>query len=260
MQVVNLFEYLKSPFFIEAASTKLGQKVKEVIYTYLIFIFLVVILFLLITLFDNFIVQHYYHYSIADQLKINNRRVNNLFGRSALLMISFVAPFFEEATFRLPLGLKKTGIGLSLSILTYGIIGRHFFAFDFQNTYSYVRLCISMAVLVLTIYWFPPNLLLQLKKKYFNYFFYFSAIAFAAMHIGNFMPFNNQVYLFYPLYILPQFLMGLCVGYIRMKHGFISGWALHALINLPGVLFLWSISQIFTDHSNVQPVFPFWNN
>jgi len=69
------------------------------------------------------------------------------------------------------------------------------------------------------------------------YLFYTSAIVFALFHITNFAPLNNEVLVFYQIYTLPQFFRGLCIGYIRMKHGFISGWALHALINLPFGLF-----------------------
>lgn len=78
-----------------------------------------------------------------------------------------------------------------------------------------------------------------LSSKY-PFYFYTVAILFALSHLSNFS-YSVSLLLFAPIVILPQFIGGFFMGFIRIKQGFIWGFFLHALHNaifiLPVLLF-----------------------
>jgi len=74
------------------------------------------------------------------------------------------------------------------------------------------------------------------RKKYFPFYFHFTALAFAYFHLGNFSS-GIQLLPFGLLYTLPQLTGGLIFGYVRMRYGLIYGIILHCCFNLaPAVL------------------------
>ena len=73
------------------------------------------------------------------------------------------------------------------------------------------------------------------SKKYFRIAFYIIAVLFGYMHIYNF-PITPQVLLFSPILVLPQIVLGLVFGYIRVRFGLIYSMLLHASYN--GVLII----------------------
>lgn len=73
----------------------------------------------------------------------------------------------------------------------------------------------------------------QLKNFWVNNFraiFYFSAIIFSIVHIANF-EYSIKILLFAPILIAPQFIMGLFLGYLRVRYNLILGIFMHALHN-----------------------------
>lgn len=66
--------------------------------------------------------------------------------------------------------------------------------------------------------------------KKFGYVFYISAIAFALIHISNYDSNGKIIYLI-PFLVLPQFIMGLFLGYLRVRYNFMLGYFMHALHN-----------------------------
>lgn len=233
----EIINYLRHPTFIENGNPgEIKNKFKEVIITYLIYLPPFFCSVLLLFLVDKFIVQHFYDYSILEQLSSNRQELKNTYGLYTFLVVVLIGPFLEEIIFRFPLTLKKPAIALSIALLVYRFVGGHIYSFNFQEVSAYIHLGIAICTMLFIIKFLPSNWLAALKQKSFNFFFYGSAFVFALMHITNFIPYNYQVCLFYPFYTLPQLVMGLFIGYVRMKHGFISGWSLHSLINLPSVL------------------------
>ncbi|PCI35845.1 MAG: hypothetical protein COB60_01705 [Flavobacteriaceae bacterium] len=75
------------------------------------------------------------------------------------------------------------------------------------------------------------NWLQQFWKKHFHFFFYLSTLLFGLVHIGNY---DNSSMLFYivaPILVLPQLIVGLTLGFLRMKLGFLWGVLMHGLYN-----------------------------
>jgi membrane protease YdiL (CAAX protease family) len=68
-------------------------------------------------------------------------------------------------------------------------------------------------------------------RKRFKYIFYASALLFGAIHMSNYDN-GDTLFLLFPLFTFPQIVMGLFLGYIRLKQGFIWSVLLHALHNM----------------------------
>jgi Type II CAAX prenyl endopeptidase Rce1-like len=236
MMAIEIVNYLKNPV-LNGNNTAIKEKVRDVFTTFIIYLLFALVSYLILTLIDKFIIEYFYNYSVLKQLKLHSQKINDLYGSYTFLVVVMLGPFLEEIIFRLPLKLEKLGIGLSIALLTYRYSGGHFLNFDLYNFNSYIRVAVTICLVVTTTILFPNGWIKIIKERHFKYFFYTSAFAFALIHITNLAPYKNQLFLFYPLFTLPQLIMGLAIGYIRMKHGFISGWGLHALINLPSVLF-----------------------
>ena len=66
--------------------------------------------------------------------------------------------------------------------------------------------------------------------KFYGWIFYFMAVAFGLMHIMNFEPSLN-IYLLAPILVAPQILIGINLGYLRVRFGLIWSILFHALYN-----------------------------
>lgn len=148
----------------------------------------------------------------------------------AFFMILFI-PFIEEIVFRLPLQFKKINF-IPLIVIGVLIVG---FSLAIQ-----LKLALFIAVPILVILTGWLFFLLYNKKtgkkwelvwsQNYRFVFYTFAIAFALLHLTNF-PYSIGLLLFAPIVVLPQFIGGLLMGFLRVKQGFIWGFFLHALYN-----------------------------
>jgi len=68
------------------------------------------------------------------------------------------------------------------------------------------------------------------NPKVFRIAFYVFALAFGYIHLSNYQ-IDAQILLFSPLLVAPQILLGLIIGYVRIRLGFFWGVALHACYN-----------------------------
>ena len=228
--ISSMLKYWTEPTYNDLGDHTFWGKVKGTVLIYFFYLAVAIGVFLVLRMIDSLIVVQFFHHSIVDELMQNNNRVHGKF-----LLILFVVPFVEEILFRLPLRLEKIGIGLSFSIITYRLLVEHSLMFDLYDPYAYAKIALAIIPCLLTVRFFPDSWLVAIKKRY-SYYFYFIAATFALVHVTNFAPYNNSVLLFYPLFTLPQFLMALVIGYVRMEYGFFYGVALHSLINLPAIL------------------------
>jgi hypothetical protein len=64
-------------------------------------------------------------------------------------------------------------------------------------------------------------------QQHFRWFYYLSALLFAAMHLMNFAAASPTLL---PL-VLPQLVLGLILGYLRVERGLATSIALHMLHN-----------------------------
>lgn len=137
------------------------------------------------------------------------------------------APFFEETIFRLLLKPTRRKVWVFLITLSAYIL----LLIYRQN---YLPIVIFSGILVFVI------LLILLKKyeifnftHYYRLLFYLSVSVFALLHMFNFDQINyTWQFLLLPIFVIPQFFMGLVLGYTRMVYGFIYAVLLHMGINM----------------------------
>lgn len=152
-------------------------------------------------------------------------------GPGLALLIVLGAPIAEETIFRGWLSGRPGHVLAWLAVLAGGLIAG-FAALDLpQPTRAHVILGVmAAAVLVAAV------LLWRLRgrpawpwfQRRFAWFYYLSAIAFAAVHLSNFAGSRSPLLL---ALVLPQFVLGLILGYLRTRRGLWASMIFHALHN-----------------------------
>lgn len=95
----------------------------------------------------------------------------------------------------------------------------------------------------------PPSAIKALpwpwRKQYlraFPWVVHISCIAFAAVHLNNFS-LNQTSYWLMPLLVLPQWLTGLVLGWLRVRRGIGASILLHGIFNGGPLLLVWIVLQ-----------------
>lgn len=150
-------------------------------------------------------------------------------------IVCLLGPFLEECAFRLALRRNKARMAVCFVLLPFMVVSKYFFAHDIYTAeFLLPRIGIGLAMGALLLVTFSQ----PMSKCRFSMVFYVSALLFGLVHVGNvstlaLLPFD---YLVVELYVFKQFVMGLLLGYIRMKNGFVVGVFIHVLNNALSLL------------------------
>lgn len=233
-----MFSYILNPFyFLESSQmSSLKEKVVALIKTYLFYFLLVIGSAILLIIIDSCIVHLFHLPSIAETMNKNNANEVASFGKSAFIVLVIITPLLEELIFRLPLNLKKENVALASALFVFLMLGGRISIMHGDLFQVLINLIASITVFFLLKQYLSEAFLERCKTAYFKYIFYGSAAIFGLLHILNFATSDYRLWIFYPFFILPQFITGLLAGNLRMKYGFIWAWFLHALVNTPAVL------------------------
>ncbi|MEL6540828.1 MAG: CPBP family glutamic-type intramembrane protease [Pseudomonadota bacterium] len=157
-------------------------------------------------------------------------------GLVTYLMVALLIPIAEELIFRSWLNgrpaiiaaviLAVAGLGL---VVTGGTLAE-------TTSYGNILTIVGVALAVIGA---PLIAALLLKRpafgvfeRQFALFYWFSVISFALVHLANYT--EGSLIILLP-FVLPQFVLGTMLGYLRVHYGLIAAIALHALHN--GLLF-----------------------
>ncbi|MXP42239.1 CPBP family intramembrane metalloprotease [Altererythrobacter soli] len=147
----------------------------------------------------------------------------------ALIVVG--APLGEELVFRGWLSGRPGHVGASLAILAAAVLGWAALLLlpGARGAFALLALAVIGTIAAAILLWRkrrrPP---MALFARHARWFYLFSALAFASVHLANFTEGNAAILL--PL-TLPQFLLGLILGYARVTFGLWAGILLHALHN-----------------------------
>lgn len=75
---------------------------------------------------------------------------------------------------------------------------------------------------------------LDLNSKWSRFYpkiFYFSALLFGLVHLVNY-EISPTILLFSPILVAPQIVLGLIIGFLRLRYGFWTGFMMHSFHNL----------------------------
>lgn len=118
-------------------------------------------------------------------------------------------------------------LALLLTILLLPLIEEIFFRFPLRYNRNYL-LRLLMKIKLRNVE--NTNEIPEFWISKFPYIFYTSTIVFASLHLLNFDLQTTIIYLI-PILILPQFILALFIGYLRLKFNFLSGFLLHSVHN-----------------------------
>jgi len=178
-----------------------------------------------------------------------------------LFMLAGLAPVLEELVFRFPLRFRRGSFFILLlvsSLLCYLISAQYWpplhelIPADQPDDVNEILKKINFSAAGITGLWFVIGLFFILVMSMSNaflsktgrfvdsifpYIFYITAMIFGYVHFTNFT--GEMKWFWIPFLIMPQFMMGLVMGYARLRFGMTANILLHAVNNLiPGLFML----------------------
>jgi hypothetical protein len=185
-----------------------------------------------------------------------------------MFLLVLVAPVLEEIFFRFPLKYRRGTIFILtciITLLTYYISASYLPDMNelipSENlteleasgtqlnlpalmlaccTFLLGSLCIF--ILSLSKEWLHDSS--EFISRLFPYVFFLTAVFFGFVHFTNFSGEINWFWI--PVLVLPQLVMGLLLGYIRLRYGMWSNILLHAVNNLLPAVIMLSASHVGT--------------
>ncbi len=159
-----------------------------------------------------------------------------------ILLVVFGAPLIEEFVFRYPLtkpGLILLGAGVLAGGLAFLICE------NIQGLSQLAQIGIGGltgfgCILFLILRYLRSGRWPGLIHNHYGSIFYVVAVVFAFVHIFNFTLAETQWW-YTPLLVLPQFILGLLLGYVRIQYSIWMSVFVHALNNLLPTVFLFLI-------------------
>lgn len=154
------------------------------------------------------IVMSIYGINSIGLIDIEAHKVGIMFQQLPLWQFIFfgvvINPFMEELIFRFFLRFKAT------ALTDYSLL----------STFAAGKRIMKNIEVCLTRVW----------KKKFRLIFFSSALLFATFHLSNY-ELSITVVLLSPLLIAPQFIMGVFIGYLRIKYNLMLGYFMHSIHN-----------------------------
>lgn len=184
---------------------------------------------------DKFVTDVLHHKSLSAVNKQLFQQLHKKLGLvSSLIIICGIGPFFEELIFRFPLSFIKRHLAIALLI---GLFYLSSVFFDVKNVGVIMLGEIPFIIIACILCWrLVPATPINLKAGRKRQFIILSICLFGLMHVANFKPIDYRIIWIYPVYVIPQLLMGWAISYTRFKNGFKWGLALHCLINTVATL------------------------
>lgn len=141
-----------------------------------------------------------------------------------IIMLAVVlAPLWEEAAFRLPLRYTPINLAIPFSL---GMMLVFLSLIDHQVLPAEAALPLLVGIIVLGMllrFWLKQRnakTIHTIYEKWIGWLFYGLALAFGLIHIGNFTSLSGQAWLLTPILVLPQTVIGVFLGFIRLRYGF----------------------------------------
>lgn len=227
--LIAFYEYLKHPRVDLSPNTSVFESIQNVVFLFIVvFVAEIVLLFPLLGFLGVNEMDHAME-SIMETMS----------SWSVVLLAVVAAPLIEEVIFRYPLKNKWL---LEVLIMAFLAVAATLF---FNNVLTIGWIGVIL-VLSLRLMWVlgPLKDLLKVSNasssfdRNFPTYFYGVAVFFAFVHIFNFNLDASDWYLT-PILVMPQFVLGLLLGYVRMKYGTLYSILVHGMNNaIPIILMI----------------------
>lgn len=167
----------------------------------------------------------------------------NLEPSNYLIFSIIILGIVEELIFRAPLKYKTSTLPFLFFILFVGLLAILRNGLEIENTFSKIAVFLIPLLVVIPLYFFIRkndinNKLRFFWKKRFRYIFYGSAILFTLIHSMEFNIVSMVTFFSALLFMVPQFISSLLLGFARMKIGLWAAIFIHIMFNI-GIDYVW---------------------
>lgn len=154
-----------------------------------------------------------------------------------VLLAVVVAPLFEEMFFRFHLRYPMLGYFLFVSGLFLGLYALVHNELISMITFIVLAVILAIVLIFLSIKKPIKTQAETIYKKFFILIFYLTVLIFALVHLFNYSGIEN--WWSAPLLVMPQALISLFLGYVRVRNGILVSIYFHGFYNLiPTFFFL----------------------
>ncbi|WP_460637705.1 CPBP family glutamic-type intramembrane protease [Larkinella harenae] len=209
----------------------LSKKIKYIV-VLLISHYVITLISVVFMVFIDLILVKFFGFSSILKSRIKSNYTIEYYGiYYGVFIMCIGGPFIEEVCFRLLLSLSKIHVGTSLAVLFYYFSGPTWTL----DSYSYLIIRLFIYIVIFSICYNFWNI--YWVSKLFKYkLLIISAILFGLIHVMNFYPLQYSVLYLYPFYVIPQMSVGVMLGVLRVKFGFIWGVIFHIIVNVSSSL------------------------
>lgn len=209
------------------------EKIKYFAKGILLYFVLQICALLLMFLVDEFLIKKIGFPSVFKLMIESQKKIKGYYG---FFLVVILGPLVEELIFRLILVPKRRNIAIFTFVFSFLVLNKTYYI----NKIDWLLL-VSLAVsgllsfLVFNLLKRKPEIETAIGKRQ-KIITMVSVVLFGLLHIANIETLHWELALLYPVYALPQMILGYVSSVQRLKLGFVWGLLFHSMINLMAFL------------------------
>lgn len=205
------------------------EKIKYFAKGILLYFVLQICALLLMFLVDEFLIKKMGFPSVFKLMIESQKKIKGYYG---IFMVVILGPLVEELIFRLILVPKRRNIAIFTFAFSFLIINKTYYLIEI-DWLLLMSLAVSglLSFLVFNLLKRKPEIETAIGKRQ-KMITMVSVVLFGLAHIANIENLHWELTLLYPVYVLPQMILGYIFSVQRLKLGFIWGLLFHSMNNL----------------------------
>ena len=209
------------------------EKIKYFAKGILLYFVLQICALLLMFLVDDFLIKKMGFPSVFKLMVESQKKIKGYYG---FFLVVILGPLMEELIFRLILVPKRRNIAIFTFVSSFLILNKTYYIIKI-DWLLLVSLVVSglLSFLVFNLLKRKPEIETTIGKRQ-KIITMVSVVLFGLLHIVNIENLHWELALLYPVYVLPQMILGYVCSVQRLKLGFVWGLLFHSMINLMAFL------------------------
>ena len=209
------------------------EKIKYFAKGILLYFVLQICALLLMFLVDEFLIKKMGFPSVFKLMIESQKKIKGYYG---FFLVVILGPLVEELIFRLILVPKRRNIAIFTFVFSFLVLNKTYYVnkIDWLLLVSLV-MSVLLSFLVFNLLKRNPKIETAIGKRQ-KIITMVSVVLFGLLHIANIENLHLELALLYPVYALPQMILGYVSSVQRLKLGFVWGLLFHSMINLMAFL------------------------
>ena len=205
------------------------EKIKYFAKGILLYFVLQICALLLMFLVDDFLIKKMGFTSVFKLMMESQKKIKGYYG---IFIVVILGPLVEELIFRLILVPKRRNIAIFTFVFSFLVLNKTYYIIKI-DWLLLVSLVVSglLSFLVFNLLKRNPEIEIAIGKRQ-KIITMVSVVLFGLLHIANIENLHWELALLYPVYALPQMILGYIFSVQRLKLGFIWGLLFHSMNNL----------------------------